>query len=185
MDKQFSLKERLLLSNQYNILAKLSSDEDEKKQYENLSEVFRAGYVWGYGLATETILGETTKEECRFVLDTLDMYSRLYFSRRESKEAQEAIEEKEVLFKGFDLNDPQEGKYYSFYKFLVEDLNRFSEYKELIEKGKIEGYNSHGFGPSMETIEMMLRKAKEVDVIRHDRHDLYYTKEEIEEILKR
>lgn len=40
----FSLKERLLLSNQYDILAKLSEDDSDKKHYENLSEVFRVGY---------------------------------------------------------------------------------------------------------------------------------------------
>ncbi|EON73853.1 YfbU family protein [Lysinibacillus sphaericus] len=183
MGETFTLKERLILSNQYDLLAKLSDDDYQKKQYENMSEIFRRGYSWGYGLATEPFSDEVNEEECRFVLDVLAMYSKLYFSRQNCTEAKSSIEERKVLFKGFDLNDEQECKYLSFYEFLVEDLDRFNEFKEWIEEGKIESFNSHGFGPSMETLERMVQKTKELDEIRYERHDIYFTKDEIEEIL--
>lgn len=67
-----------------------------------------------------------------------------------------------MLFKGFDLNDPIESKYYSFYEFLVEQLGKYSEIKELMKEGKIEDFNSHGFGPNMSTLEEMIRKYAEI-----------------------
>jgi len=183
MTDSFSLKERLFLSNQYDILAKLSNDDYEKKQYENMSEILRRGYSWGYGLVTEPYLEEVTGRECRFVLDVLNMYSKLYFSRENRKSAKDSIEEQNVLFKGFDLNDQQESKYYSFYRFLVEDLGRFAEFREWIDEGKIEDFNSHGFGPSIEKLERMIQKFKEFNDTRQDKDDIYFTEEEIKEIL--
>ncbi|GGM29655.1 hypothetical protein GCM10011351_14730 [Paraliobacillus quinghaiensis] len=183
MEKSLTKKERLILANQYEILSKLTEDEYEKKQYENIRDAFREGFTWGYSLATDGLSEEVTGQECCFVLDVLDMYSSLYFSREKSKEAKDAINEKEVLFVGFDLNDLQECRYFSFYKFLVEDLGRFNEYKEWMDIGKIEGFNSHGSGPSMEKLLRMIQKEKELKRIRHERHDLYFTKEEIQEIL--
>ncbi|MED3803702.1 YfbU family protein [Lysinibacillus xylanilyticus] len=184
MGKKFTLKERLILSNQYDLLAKLSEDDDsQKKHYENMSEIFRSGYSWGYGLATEPFSDELDEDECRFVLDVLNMYSNLYYSRQNCNEAQSEIEERKVLFKGFDLNDSQECKYLSFYRFLVEDFDRFNEFKSWIEEGKIEGFNSHGSGPSMEKLRRMLQKTKELNEIRFERHSRHFTKDEIEEIL--
>lgn len=183
MEKKFSVKERLILSNQYDILASISDNDYEKKRYANMSEIFRSGYTWGYNIATEPFMSELSEGECRFVLDVLGVYSDLYYSRENSDEAQASIEEKKVLFKGFDLNDNQECKYLSFYRFLVEDLDRFKEFKEWINDGKIEDFNSHGSGPSMGDLERMVHKKKELDEIRHERHDMYFTKEEIEQIL--
>lgn len=60
------------------------------------------------------------------------------------------------------MNDGIEFKYYSFYKFLVEKLGRYEEIKELIEVGKIESYNSHGFGPSMRKLAAMISKWNEI-----------------------
>jgi len=39
VDEKLTLKERLILSNQYELLAKLSDDDYQKKQYENMSEI--------------------------------------------------------------------------------------------------------------------------------------------------
>lgn len=183
MKESLSLKERLMLANQYEILAKLINDEDEKRYYENLRDVFVSGFSMYYSLATEHFSDEMSYEECRFVIDVLNMYRILYYSWKNNEEIKENIEEREVLFKGFDLNDDLESRYYSFCEFLVENLGRYSEIKELIEVGKIESLNSHGFGPSMEKLSRMVEKSKEFDKIRHERNDFYFTKEEIEEIL--
>ena len=177
------MKDRLILANQYEILARLSTDEYEVKQYENMRDILYKGYVWGYDLVSEGLYNEMSEVECRFVLDVLDMYGNLYFSWERSDEAKKSIQETLVLFKGFDLNDTQESKYYSFYRFLVEDLNRFNEFKDWLDNGKIDGFNSHGFGPSMEKLERMVQKSKELNKIRLERHDLHFTKDEIEEIL--
>ena len=162
MDKTLSKKDRLVLANQYDILSKLTKDDYEKKQYENLRDIFIGGYTRYYSLATEWFSDEINQEECEFVVDVLNLYRDLYFSWSRSEEAREKINESDVLFKGFDLNDDIEVNYFSFYKFLVEDLGRYSEIKEFIEEGKIEDFNSHGFGHSMEKLRVMVQKHKDI-----------------------
>lgn len=183
MDKTLSDKERLILANQYEILSRLTEDEYEKKQFENLKDIFVSGYSRYYSVATEYFSDEVSDDECKFVTDVLSLYRDLYYSREHCKEAQESIKETEVLFKGFDLNDETEVKYYSFYRFLVEQLGRYEEIKELIASGKIEGYNSHGFGPSMNKLQNMINKRNEITKLKKSYHD-YLTQEEITEILK-
>jgi uncharacterized protein len=182
MEKSLSIKDRLIISNQYEILSRLATDESEKKDYENLRDIFTSGYSKYYSLATEHFAEEVSDEECSFVTDVLNLYRDMYYSRLRNKEAQEFIAEKDVLFKGFDLNDETEVKYYSFYKFLVVDLARYEEIKELMESKKIDDFNSHGFGPSMEKLRKMVNKRKEfLHKSQYGYKDL--TPEEIKEIL--
>lgn len=163
MDKSLTIKERLILANQYDILAKLTDDDHEKKHFENLREVFTSGYSLYYSLATEWFSEEVSENECRFVTDVLNLYRVLYFSWSRNDEMKEVIDEKDVLFNGFDLNDSQEVKYYSFYKFLVEQLDRYSEIKDLMNEGKIKDFNSHGSPPSMDSLSNMILKLKEIN----------------------
>ncbi|WP_424475375.1 YfbU family protein [Oceanobacillus kimchii] len=183
MDKSLSFKERLLFANQYEILSRLANDKYEKEQYENLRDIFSSGYSRYYSFATEHFSDEVSDEECKFVIDVLNLYRDLYYSREHSEEAQNLIEEENVLFKGFDLNDSLEVKYFSFYKFLVEQLGRYGEIKELMDSGKIEDYNSHGFGPSMDRLTKMISKRNEIlERDKYHRHD-DLTIKEINEIL--
>ncbi|HDR8155557.1 TPA: YfbU family protein [Bacillus cereus] len=184
MEETLSKRERLILANQYDILSRLAEEEYEKKEFEDLRDIFTSGYTRYYSLATEHFSDEVNQEECKFVVDVLDLYRDLYYSREHSAEARDAINENDVLFKGFDLNDEIESKYYSFYKFLVDQLGRYGEIKELIEAGKIESYNSHGFGPSMKKLEAMIAKRNGI-INRDDYINRPYdlTVEEITEIL--
>ena len=183
MEKTLSIKDRLMFANQYDILSKLTDEEHEKKGYENLREIFVSGYSRYYSFATEWFSEEVNQEECKFVIEVLDLYRDLYFSWSKNEEAQENINENKVLFKGFDLNDPIESKYYSFYEFLVEQLGKYSEIKEFIEKGKIEGFNSHGFGQSMNALKKMIQKHNEIRTSNGPINSKDLTFEEIEEIL--
>ena len=184
MEETLSKRERLILANQYDILSRLAEEEHEKKEFEDLRDIFTSGYTRYYSLATEHFLDEVNQEECNFVVDVLDLYRNLYYSREHSVEGKDAINENDVLFKGFDLKDEIESKYYRFYKFLVDQLGRYEEIKELIEAGKIESYNSHGFGPSMRKLEAMVAKRNEI-INRDDYINRPYdlTVEEIAEIL--
>ncbi|MDK7537778.1 YfbU family protein [Bacillus paranthracis] len=183
MEETLSKRERLILANQYDILSRLAEEEYEKKEFEDLRDIFASGYTRYYSLATEHFADEVDQEECKFVVDVLDLYRDLYYSREHSVEAKDAINESDVLFKGFDLNDEIESKYYSFYKFLVDQLGRYGEIKELMEAGRIESYNSHGFGPNMRKLAAMISKRNEIkDRDEYNRpNDL--TTEEINEIL--
>ncbi|NCA65941.1 hypothetical protein C6A78_27490 [Bacillus cereus] len=162
VDETLSKRERLILANQYDILSRLAEGEYEKKEFENLRDIFTSGYTKYYSLATEHFDDEVSQDECKFTVDVLSLYRDLYYSREHSDEAKAAIDEKDVLFKGFDLNHGIESKYYSFSKFLVEQLGRYREIKELMEAGKIESYNSHGSGPSMRKLSAMISKWNEI-----------------------
>lgn len=182
MDKTLSEKERLIIANQYEILSRLAKDEQEKKDFELKRDIFVNGFSKYYSLATECFCDEMTEEECEFVINVLDLYRDLYYSWSNNDDAKEKIEERKVLFKGFDLNDEIQSKYYSFYKFLVEDLDKYIEIKELMKEGKIEGFNSHGFGPKMKKLSKMISKRKELRD-KKDFDDEYLSVDEMDEIL--
>lgn len=183
MPENYSLKERLILANQFEILANFHEEGSyNRKYYENRSEIFRSGYTWAYQVVEEHFSDELTMEECRFVLDVLSMYSSLYYSRQYNDEDPEQINEDDILFKGFDVNSGTEVRYYSFMKFLIEDFDRFTEFKQWADEGKIE-LNSHGSGPSMDRLRSILAKSKEIDELRYEENRDYYTNAEILDII--
>lgn len=153
MDLELSLKERLFLANQYNILAKLADDEYEANGFKELSEIMSEGYSRYYSKAVEHFGEELTQEQCEFVIHVLELYRDLRWSWEERADIKANVEEREVLFQGFDLNDSLECRYMSYYEFMVESQGKWKEIKALMKEGKIESFNSHGFGPSMETLE--------------------------------
>ncbi|WP_146548172.1 YfbU family protein [Rummeliibacillus suwonensis] len=183
MDSSLSIKDRLIIANQYEILSRLTEDPHEKKQFENFRDIFTAGFSRYYSLATEYFSDELSDEECKFVIDVLSLYRDLYYSREHSVKAKEVIDEKDVLFNGFDLNDETEVKYLSFYEFLVKQLGRYEEIKELMESGKIESFNSHGFGPSMRKLKKMIDKRKAILKSRDYGYSDDLSIEEIQEII--
>lgn len=183
MEDSLNIKDRLMIANQYEILSRLTNDEHEKKEYENLRDIFVSGYSRYYSLATEWFSEEVNPEECKFVTDVLNLYRDLYFSWSRNEEAREKIDENEVLFKGFDLNDNLEVKYFSFYKFLVENLEKYSEIKEFIKEGKIKDFNSHGFGPSMSTLKEMIQRHNDIKTSKGSRRSDDLNFDEIKEIL--
>lgn len=183
MKKSLTIKDRLVIANQYDILSNQATEECERENYENLRDIFVNGYSKYYSLATEFFTEEVSESECEFVTDVLSLYRDLYFSWNRNDEMKKVVDERDVLFEGFDLNDSQEVKYFSFYKFLVERLKVFTEIKELMEAGKIEDFNSHGSGPSMNTLSNMVLKREDIlsrrEIISHK--DLSI--EEVQEIL--
>lgn len=183
MKETLSMKDRLMIANQYEILSRVTNDEYEKKQFENLRDIFISGYSKYYSIATEWFSEEMNPEECKFVVRVLDLYRDLYFSWSRNEEAKKKIDEDEVLFKGFDVNDNVEVKYFSLYKFLVEQLERYSEIKVFMKEGKIEDFKSHGFGPSMNTLKTMIQKHDEIKTSKDFRRSDDLTFEEIKEIL--
>lgn len=153
MDLELSLKERLFLANQYNILAKLADDEYEADGFKELSEIMSEGYSRYYSKAVEHFSEELTQEQCEFVVHVLELYRALRWSWENNADVKANVEEREVLFQGFDANDSVECRFMSYYEFMVGTQDKWAEIKELMREGKIESFNSHGFGPSMETLE--------------------------------
>lgn len=123
--------QRYILMNQFDILAKVSNDEYDEKRFKYASEVVYNGYTKLYSDIFPTLSRE---DDFQIVFDILNMYSDLLHSYNKLKET--SIDRKKVIFKGLDGNE--ETKYYLFAQFLVEEADRYPEFKELPN-----GFNSH------------------------------------------
>jgi uncharacterized protein YfbU (UPF0304 family) len=130
---KFSIKDRLMLSNQFKILEALYPDE--KENYESHRKALEDGYELHYDSIVKRFLDELPKEECIFVLDVLDMYTSLLVSFNQLENPTE-LNASLIKFPGFDGNN--ESMHLAYTVFCIEDLNGFSEIKES-KKGD---YNS-------------------------------------------
>lgn len=146
-----SKKERLFLSNQLEILKNqqiilsiIRGQDDslvDVDQYNNQIKALREGYELHYDDPFEDIYDGLSYEDCRFVLDVLEMYRGITYSFNalQKKNELHKITKKEVVFDGFDLNT--ETKYFSYAKYFIIDLDRFDEIKEMA--GPFADFNSH------------------------------------------
>lgn len=132
---KLSATERLILANQYEILAELKPDE--KEMYERYQTIVERGYEGEYyhflGSIDED--DETlTAGDIEEVYSILDMHRALHDSLQQLGQ-NSGIDPKSIRFGGFDLNDPIEAKYLRFAQYLF----KYGGYQELGEP-----YNSHG-----------------------------------------
>ncbi|CAI6223674.1 YfbU family protein [Bacillus subtilis] len=101
----------------------------------------------GYSSYYSDIFGGEPYEELDDIVHSrvagvLRMYENLYNDRLHlPKEEMIQIDEKDVLFKGFDGNT--ESSHYSYVNFLVGKMEEFNTIGELIKTGKIKSTNSH------------------------------------------
>ena len=137
-----SLQQRLILVNQYKILKRLTDNESEQRDYDNLITALEKGFELHYQDCF-TYMGETdlTEAECKEVLAILEMYRGIIYSYqariRENKPI--SLQEEDVMFPGFDGNN--EYKQLSYVRYFIVDLDRYSEIQEL---NHTDNYNSHG-----------------------------------------
>lgn len=129
--------DRWMLSNQYKMLAKL--DPENADHYEHVREILEQGYELHYRWVAEHIYdGDSimTAEQCREVLDILEMFSLL-----KQTSADSGPNAWRLKFSGFDGNT--ESKYMAYSKFFCEqDEGRYPE----LDRG--DKFNSHM--PSLE-----------------------------------
>ena len=140
---KLSKTERLILANQFKILELL--DPNEAEGYGNHRIALEDGFTLHYSDAFQNIWDELPEDECRYVLDVLDMHRALHFSYEKLKD-RAGIEERSIKFSGFDGNN--ETHHMSYCRYFCDRLGR---YKELADHGH-EGYNSH-----MPTLDMYRR----------------------------
>ena len=106
---ELSLKDRLILSNQYRILEKLYPEEADSLA--NDRRAIENGYTMNYAWLTGHLLDELSEERCNEVWDILEMHRALNFTYRNLKD-KEGIDEKKLKFRGFDGNE--ETKQFSY-----------------------------------------------------------------------
>lgn len=148
--------ERLILSNQFRILEALYPDDTE--YFKSKEKALNEGFELHYDDLSEELSNDVLSEDdCREVLDILDMYRALTFSY-ESLEDKSGIDPYYLKFRGFDLNDEYECKRLSYVNYFINDLHRFEELKY---GQKYTDFNSHS--EMMEIYKKMLTRWESLD----------------------
>jgi uncharacterized protein YfbU (UPF0304 family) len=133
---ELTKKDRLLLINQYRILAALNKDEES--YYKELIEVLERGYSIFYSLVDEWVSEDMPEAAGKFVLDILDLYRALEDLKRSTKD-ERLMKNPYSYFSGFDgINETQ---HMGFCRFLVEKQGKFQEQKPYLLK--TDNMNSH------------------------------------------
>jgi uncharacterized protein YfbU (UPF0304 family) len=123
---KLSSYERTVLVNQFRILQHL--DKGSADHWKKAEDVFDNGYELEYGhYLIDREDDSLTEEQCREVLDIMDVFRTL------------ANAKSEVKFDGFDGNHPYEGKLLGYLHFLWK-TERYAESNH----GDNDGGNSHG-----------------------------------------
>ncbi|UQF37866.1 YfbU family protein [Vagococcus lutrae] len=183
---QLTRIERQILFNQHKLLGILSKDKEDIKYHEMMQEVYYHGFeseYFEFGVYDND--GALLEEDGKLVYKIINMYDDLYYFWKTTEELKSNIDEHEVMFPGFDLNDSFEHKLYSFAKFLIDDLDRFHDTNDLYKSNKIRELNSHGAGPGVSGYKLMLEKYEEHNKNRIKRGiETSFTLDEMEDIIK-
>ncbi|WP_410499714.1 YfbU family protein [Chitinibacter sp. S2-10] len=145
--------ERLILSNQYTILAKLSGDKHEAAEYEKLAEHLNKGHSFFYADYLSNQLSPVVENYVQqFVIDVLSMY------RAMQRVAEDTTLDKSILddlrFPGFDGNNEPE---YLGFAMALHSEGRFEQ--EFAFGRTAPYFNSHS--QSIELYDRMLDKWRE------------------------
>lgn len=119
--------ERLMLVNQFKILAKLNEEDEESAYYSKKAEILERGYEWYYDelLSSEPLPREVSNE----TMDILDMFRQLdAYVDQLSPEQKANLDLEKLKFDGFDATND---KHYGFAKFIIEKDDRYNERKEM------------------------------------------------------
>lgn len=146
-------KDRLLLINQYKILAAI--DKSEESHYLELIEILERGYSIFYSMVDQWISEDMTKDEGRLVLEILDLYRAIEDVKRATKDNR-LLTHRYGVFPGFDGNN--ESEYLGFCRFLIEKQGKFQEQEQYFSKN--DGMNSHM--PMTEKYRRMLDEKKAI-----------------------
>lgn len=131
-EKYLNEKERLMLANQYRILAAVCPDEAE--HYELRYEIVSKGYEREYSSLFDDIATPLNNDIAEFVIEVLRLHRALYVSRRNLPDKGE-VTEHDIYFAGFDGND--EIDYLMYAEFYLVTRKAFGELR------REDGYNSH------------------------------------------
>ncbi len=147
-DKLLNDKDRAMFIYLFKIL---KNQGDEDYDYDNMIKALQYGYVLHYEDVFSCLYDEElSKEDCKEVLDILEMYRGIIYSYHKLKNGVEkgTLTDDDVRFKGFDGNI--EMKQMSYATYFIVDLNRYNEIQELSNNY----YNSHF--PMLPTYRTML-----------------------------
>lgn len=142
--------ERLILANQYRILAHL--DSQDAKSYERHVEALESGFESAIEALFSSIFDGIDSRDCSLVVRAMALYDALQRSQKNLAEGA-GVSTEDVRFPGFDGNN--ETEYMAYARYVVEREERFT-YLEPVGGS----FNSHM--PFVERYRAMLREWKEM-----------------------
>jgi uncharacterized protein YfbU (UPF0304 family) len=116
---------RLILANQFMILEKV--DPENAEHYGTMRKIVEYGFSREYNALKYNIDDEMSDGDCEEVVEILEMWSTIQFSFTKLKDKGN-LSINDVKFQGFDANELS--KHFSYSKFLLEELDKFSNLKE-------------------------------------------------------
>lgn len=144
---ELTIKERVILANQYEILAGLNKSESE--YYLEKVKILTNGYSYLYDTLHTNFCDEMTNEDGKFVFKILSLYGQIEDVKQKTK-SEKIINHAYGFFPGFCGN--YETAHMAFCQFIVNDQNKFQEQKQYFSKN--DGMNSHV--PLIEKYQRML-----------------------------
>lgn len=150
---KLSKKDRVLLINQYKLLAALYKEEEA--HYRELIGILENGYEIFYSMIDEWISDDMPTDEGKFVLNILELYRAIDDLKRSSKN-QKLAEHPYSFFRGFDGNN--ETEYMGFCRFLIDEQGKFQEQQQYFLKN--DHLNSHM--PMIDKYKRMLEVAGDI-----------------------
>ncbi len=145
---ELTKKERLALIYQLKILEALYPDE--RSDYALKRTALENGYELHYDWLFEDISAGLTADQCKEILDVLDMYRAITFGLQRLEPDHPLQSQELAKFRGFDGNN--EGHLMAYVRYFIMDLERYEELKP----GKFPTFNSHT--PMLSTYREMLRR---------------------------
>lgn len=149
---ELSKKERLSFIYQLKILEALYPEEatDFAQKRTALEDGFTLHYSW----LTENLNDEMSEDQCREILDILDMYRAITFNIGVLDEGDPLRKHHLAKFRGFDGNN--ESQLMAYVRYFIIDLERYDE----LRHGKLPSFNSHT--PMLDTYQSMLERWKAI-----------------------
>ncbi|GAD79297.1 YfbU family protein [Vibrio ezurae] len=116
--------QRLILSNQYYLMSKLSPENQDK--YERLQTIVERGY----GLQMRELdkdFGSISETECREVIDIMEMYHAMQESFNVLQASEQAnVDKRRLMFLGFDI--ATEASLVNYVRFLTESEGLYPQF---------------------------------------------------------
>lgn len=132
---ELTKKERLAFIYQLKILEALYPTE--APYFAQNRTALENGFSLHYSDLSESLNDELSEEQCKEVLDILDMYRSITFGLRDLDGGDALRNHPRAKFIGFDGNN--EGQLMAYVRYFIVDLERYDELKE----GKLPSFNSH------------------------------------------
>lgn len=133
MNKLLTRSERLILMNQFRILASMGGSESYTEyECENIALILENGYEYFYDEFLPNDLTVFSVKESNFVMAVLTIYREID-TLLKSDDCVNIKNRSDLIFPGFDANE--ESSYYHFCWFVVQKMNRFFEQKDRFNRG--------------------------------------------------